>query len=56
MGKQKKIKTLQRELRHELSKINKDLTVKEKEQLFIVARRKLLNEYIYDKPRKELSS
>jgi len=47
MGKQSRIKDLQRHLRAELDKLNKDLPPDKREQLFQIARKKMLVEYIY---------
>jgi F0F1-type ATP synthase membrane subunit b/b' len=54
MGKQARIKKLQRQLRTELNKINKDLSPQENETLFKTARKRMLKEFLSPNQQKAL--
>jgi hypothetical protein len=56
MGKNARIRTLTKALKAELENLNKDLTPEQRERLFVIARKKMLADLVYQRDSKKPSA
>lgn len=56
MGRNAKIKVLKKALKAELENLNKDLTAEQRARLYQIAEKKMLAEFIYQRPSKNPSA